>query len=75
MKGVARLIRAREAMENSDCALAVAVLEDLKRQLRFPPGSRRFTCPNCNERSYRWPGDVARHQALSGFRQMPRRTT
>jgi hypothetical protein len=60
---LARVIRAREALQDGDVGLAEQVLGDLETELT--PARRRCRCETCSV-SFLWPGELQRHQDVSG---------
>jgi len=69
---LARIVRAREALEDGDVAFAAAILADLEDDLA-PAGSPDFDvprqslgCPECSLR-FTWPGELDHHQQFAHF--------
>jgi hypothetical protein len=65
---LARIIRAREALEDGDVAYAAAILSDLEDDLAAeePEQLFRFACSRCSVR-FRWPGELDHHQRFTHF--------
>lgn len=67
MNTLARIARAREALEDGDVGLVYDVLIDLEHDLAgaLELPSRRHVCP-CGA-AFRWPGELDHHQRFAHF--------
>jgi hypothetical protein len=66
---LARIVRAREALEDGDTGFAYAIVCDLEHDLggnEFSPRGENLACPNCPA-SFRWPGELDHHQRFAHF--------
>jgi hypothetical protein len=70
---LARIVRAREALEDGDVGFAAAILFDLEEDLASEgsrldsfPTSGNFCCPDCGSR-FRWPGELDHRQRCAHF--------
>jgi hypothetical protein len=67
---LARIVRAREALEDGDVGLVATILLDLEEDLAggavSPIGNRRLACPRCSA-TFDWPGQLDHHQRFVHF--------
>jgi hypothetical protein len=65
---LARVVRARDALEDGDLYLAATILADLEHDLAsdFSSTTEKFRCPECGS-TFRWPGELDDHRRFVHF--------